>query len=482
MKENLQCPKSHILAFSHYLLENATNSLSQPNTFFKCSLCNSESPASSGRWVCAICNFFICQKCAKAPNPGAAFFTREISCPKNHPLLCMKSSIQLQKSILTKCSECQRETIWGENGRFCCLECKYNLCNVCKPINYNNRYKLIYCSLAHPLLLITPNQGKTPEKYVCQNCSKIFSSAEKHWACNFCNYFICRKCRLNPVLNFTKCNLSHKLEICFSNQAITSNFICENCGNPYKNSCGSLSCKICNFNICFSCAEADKNAAIIKLLKCKKLHNLEVSFEKYKSGKFICDLCDISDFCYNGRWNCLKCEYDICKKCRELSGNLINCFLGHNLEIIKNTEKQYCIKCNQEIPEKTYSWGCQKCLYFICRSCRQITDFSTIQKRRKIRVEISTDFQPIFAQIDEIWLVNNALFILCSVHLSENKIVPKSIIFAETYTNTSNLYEEKYYLVGENYGAKLLSPGKEIKGYEEILEKIENGSRLFTYY
>ncbi len=292
MKPRPACSKNHLLSFTCYSRSFADK--------FRCATCDVPGFVSSGRWTCAACSLDFCRKCRPPPIPAKLPGT---SCPQGHPLLFSSKSTGY-RSAAYACDACEKGPYPTSSGRNCCLECKYDLCPKCSP--RSDRLHITHCALMHPLTL-----GKSVGSD-CQLCGRHIVPAEAEWACYYCNYAVCRRCR-PATQNPCRCPAGHPLKLSPSS---ARSYVCESCGHVADPVASSRwTCGICEFySVCAECIGGDKQPS----LRCGKGHSLSVSYSRkgYTGDSFICDVCGKPGKCSTGRWACEKCQYDVCGMCR----------------------------------------------------------------------------------------------------------------------------------------------------------------------
>eukprot|EP00826_Nyctotherus_ovalis_P000016 TRINITY_DN0_c107_g1_i18.p2 TRINITY_DN0_c107_g1~~TRINITY_DN0_c107_g1_i18.p2 ORF type:complete len:348 (-),score=97.90 TRINITY_DN0_c107_g1_i18:43-1086(-) len=288
------------------------------------------------------------------------------NCKKDHKL---QWSTRAQQEDKFKCGKCGEKGDYQE-GRWCCDECAYDVCNNCKKPPPPNAY----CPEDH-LMGWSTKPGENPNgKYECMKCGKGREYTVGHWKCHDCdNYNICSQCRDPPPL-YMFCEEGHPLE--FEKGAHESGaptFSCDECegnGRPYAK--GRWMCKTCkekgnDYDVCIRCRAPPH-------LKCEKDHMLTWSFspENYPTGKYDCDACGGNAKIEDGRWTCLECEHDVCTKCRKAKANT-KCKNGDVLEWVVDPEDQMgiaCDLCDANIETSKGRWRCAPCSYDVCRKCR----------------------------------------------------------------------------------------------------------------
>ena len=98
------------------------------------------------------------------------------------------------------------------------------------------------------------------------------------------------------------------------------------------------------------------------------------AINNYPGNRYQCDLCGTIGFCSEGRWHCIDCQYDSCKKCIKPPNKNFLCDKGHSITWIKSPKlpgkNVICTNCSNEFDHSTGCWGCEDCRSNICYKCR----------------------------------------------------------------------------------------------------------------
>ena len=204
---------------------------------YQCNKCRNHGLNSEGRYQCKMCQYDLCQKCAKIisiqsysppnkiiplpkledlkinqdPNPKVSRVMSATACFEGHPLIYSLDSYGHSSGYFS-CKNCN-QTINCNNGRFECKACLHNICNNCKknlesleadpnsgriqPIIFkpvpssiinlqcHKKHFLKYSnSFVHPSLF-----------YTCQKCQRSnLNKIDGRYSCQECNYNVCLKC------------------------------------------------------------------------------------------------------------------------------------------------------------------------------------------------------------------------------------------------------------------------------------------------
>ena len=114
---------------------------------------------------------------------------------------------------------------------------------------------------------------------------------------------------------------------------------------------------------------------------CNNGHMLWFSTFSYLSGIYECNKCLSHKNCEDGRWFCVKCEYDICPDCRprpvDIEKYTKTCFNGHCLiQLAQNLNDQNgfyrCSFCRKAKDANENRWWCPICNYDICTTCADL--------------------------------------------------------------------------------------------------------------
>lgn len=112
--------------------------------------------------------------------------------------------------------------------------------------------------------------------------------------------------------------------------------------------------------------------------KCANGHDLKWSKDgtNYNTEEYGCDNCGRDCKIAVGRWNCGKCQYDICPKCRAMpEKDQKSCTKGHSL-IWSNSQGNYpapsycCDACGRQGGTSKGRWNCSNCSFDLCSKCR----------------------------------------------------------------------------------------------------------------
>lgn len=124
------CAKGHKLTLS--------GSDMSPSAQFQCNNCRSISPCSIGVWTCDPCRFAVCPLCylepqdsARHPNWRELGEATELTCNKMHRLALTGSAEGYRNSVF--CCDICRCMRKCADKRLCCLRCRFDVCNECRP-------------------------------------------------------------------------------------------------------------------------------------------------------------------------------------------------------------------------------------------------------------------------------------------------------------------------------------------------------------
>ncbi len=165
------CSAGHMLNFTN-------QSFGYPSGSYACDMCHRTFPCSCGRWNCSSCQYDICSFCRPptpgpmpgpmpapmpmpmpgpypspypapmpgpmpgpypspypAPMPGpmpGPYGGMQNTCPMGHQLYDTNADMGYPNGMYT-CDRCHQTFSCMANSRFCCLECRYDVCKGCKP-------------------------------------------------------------------------------------------------------------------------------------------------------------------------------------------------------------------------------------------------------------------------------------------------------------------------------------------------------------
>lgn len=111
--------------------------------------------------------------------------------------------------------------------------------------------------------------------------------------------------------------------------------------------------------------------------KCLKNLKYDTFSERYKSDKFLCDICLKIHHVSTGIFTCIDCKFDVCSSCIE-NVNLpdLTCLkCGYNIDYIHclgdpyKKGQYFCNVCNMPYLDVAGVYHCDKCGNDVCNNC-----------------------------------------------------------------------------------------------------------------
>ncbi len=298
-----------------------TASAAQGNDGHVCENCRDTSGTG---WICRACLYFVCTKCRPKEVPEEEIkksFTGGPTCQGKHPM-----SFQASKDLnsLFICDRCGRAHL-GTIKRWMCETCGYDLCRSCSPppAGYKEEGKLPEidtCFNGHQLVFAAEETHSG--KYECTICSKVGTSCDGRWVCHKCNFNMCVVCKpyeqaagccVNAKTKTIVCTKGHMLH--FTCTPPPEGFLieCDKCGKRIHKNNWRWNCEKCQFDVCEKCRRAPEGRRDVI---CPHNHMLIYSYLPDGPSTYErCDKCRKTFCVYTGRSCCTLCQYDLCKKC-----------------------------------------------------------------------------------------------------------------------------------------------------------------------
>ena len=308
------CPKKHLLQ-KNYIHEAPT----------PCSLCRrSSSPVN---YICKTCNDYrVCAFCRPVEElPPEASLAETTQCPESHFLSWSTESEGYPNGIYI-CNTC-RNSDQCSKGRFTCNACKYNVCNLCRPLSNHSLIPLYgQCNQDGQHLVFTKEPAAKSETFTCGVCKterKKFSDGCYGCAAK-CGYAVCRDCRPPPedIMD----NIGNKLKWSTETKKTGKKYKCIKCNAIKKSSAGRWSNEDGKVNYCGRCRKPIGFFAYYRLSSCPNNHSLNWSTNANSPAEqYICKKCLTSKFSSLGRWSCAKCNYNLCPSCKLPSTSFAFC-------------------------------------------------------------------------------------------------------------------------------------------------------------
>ena len=253
----LEDPAKHSLYWS-------LDSIGYKDGNYKCAVCSSESQCSKGRWNCAECKYNVCSLCKQ----GKALF---ISCKNNHKLTWSNSDKGYTDKNYN-CSICDQVKVC-ENGRWNCAQCKYEICSECRPLISPEAIRIYTeCNKGHMLEWSRNFEGYQDKSSICATCGIKQACPQGRWCCLEDKYNVCPACRFiqdeegmieeekrenknKPNTMLLQCFKSHPLKVSIGSTGYADKmYICKICGK--RTSCGKerWNCQECKYDVCMQCS------------------------------------------------------------------------------------------------------------------------------------------------------------------------------------------------------------------------------------
>ena len=346
-----QYPKALSFCDNHILIEVL-------NSNAKCDYC---SHSSNPSWICTLCNKILCSECKDWYSCSEPLQAKNIKCFRNHFLRLTNSAEKFYKrKNKYLCDGCQK-LVSGPSAH--CRICKVDYCTKCinslKFLIKNS--KSLKCKCNNKVI------WKFDGKQDCSSCKKKFSKSGS---------FFCISCSKNFCIPCLSSFIKIKCFICDSFVEFVENEIldfecdhnfCKTCSYPFVQS---------NFLLC------PIEKALIR--RNNFLDCYDHVFEKNFPVNLKCDVCGIKDPEF---WNCVKCDFFICSKTKNLyeqsetvKDHAIKCFSNHFLRISSSKEfkpfncdgcqlsnygeRLFCVICKIEF--------CGLCVLLLKKNLRQM--------------------------------------------------------------------------------------------------------------
>lgn len=188
---------------------------------------------------------------------------------------------------------------------------------------------------------------------------------------------------------FRNCLSGHKLRYSKAVSSEDGKYQCECCRIIKKAADGHWQCKQCNYGICLTCRPTKygrvvqtKADTVINYVKCLNGHEMSFHPLQEKNGVYNCNTCGKAYFGVTGRWECDKCDINICRECiapppKWKAGESIpefeTCPTGHTLKFLmaETSSGMYdCYLCSKLGDTHNGRWTCLKCAVNVCHVCR----------------------------------------------------------------------------------------------------------------
>eukprot|EP01022_Parablepharisma_sp_SALTPOND_P012106 TRINITY_DN1547_c0_g1_i2.p1 TRINITY_DN1547_c0_g1~~TRINITY_DN1547_c0_g1_i2.p1 ORF type:complete len:371 (+),score=-28.58 TRINITY_DN1547_c0_g1_i2:89-1114(+) len=172
------CHNGHKLTFT-----NIDNQVEEhKDGRYCCKNCHRYALINDGYWLCAECNYELCQECRPLPNPPVDLEKFKV-CGCNIPVHWQALTHAFEGTVYNCriCNESQKFLI----GCWACTHCGYYVCPVCRP--KESLAKLSRCSHCEKRLKWG---GSVPVliPYRCDECDKLYQTIFKRWTCPDCVY------------------------------------------------------------------------------------------------------------------------------------------------------------------------------------------------------------------------------------------------------------------------------------------------------
>ena len=292
-----------------------------------------------------------------------------------------------------KCMNCKKY-IYLRNGQKInyCVNCKENLCDVCKDLHYANNpgHKVIY------VRVILFDQQKDVPRLKCKICDGNLNEKLKNYYpidfCNNCQGNLCNKCALRHVNEFPTHQSDLKIYLPDYQSKIyyIQGYNCIICGNRIKlmNNRDINICSNCNGYICQTCENQHNNNYPEHDYKYLNTIITEKNKDVFDIPKLNCISCKKNlDYQINGNINfCGDCNGVLCKECctNHRSKNPKHILKVRKYVFVEpdyEEEKEYdgyntmsdkknkCIICKKKVIKKNDIDYCNKCMGILCDSC-----------------------------------------------------------------------------------------------------------------
>lgn len=415
----MKCYNNHDL-----VLTKDTQGFYSTDTIF-CEKCLTSFPPASGRKCCNTCKYYLCLNCVKQIQPtilNQCYFRLE--CTKGHSLILSKDTDGFFSTDTILCEKCM-DIFPPDKGRNGCKTCKYYLCLKCaKEIqcHLDMPFLNFHCQHNHELKLSSDTQGFfSTDTIICESCFAISKPSDGRHECKTCKYYLCLNCykeiqnkrnfgqplfipmnfqnppNFQPGFQQNVPNMPNYQQPQFpvqQNNMYGQPFpqLNPQMNNPVPNPQPIIQPNVQQFQ---PPQEFPKpHMQVVDLFHCAQGHELILTNnpQGYSNERYTCNKCMKSDFCANGRRNCLNCKYDLCLQCigsnhslpPQYSGSnpvqssiplhFRQCKNGHVLQL-SNSYIGYhgngfsCGNCKQNHSSES-RFSCLQCKYDICLNCR----------------------------------------------------------------------------------------------------------------
>ncbi len=314
------------------------------------------------------------------------------ACTQGHPLAWSTepSTMDSENGESFLCENC-RQTYSVSLGRWLCKDCQYDICGKCRPKELTSEEVKMggqpHCPAGHDMAF---SAGADPYSlFLCDKCGRAVLNVVKHWTCASCNHDLCRNCMPAPPDHKPETKLP-EIDTCFSGHKLsfvvaetkTGKYDCSVCWKMGNACDGRWVCFNCGFNMCVVCKPNEQAAgshvnAKTRTVVCKKGHMLYFTCMPPGPGMaIVCDKCEGDISKDNWRWNCRKCDYDVCPKCRPPPEGGRNDLLCPNMHMLTysilpegNTTYGRCDKCRKAFRLTDGRYCCTLCQYDLCSHC-----------------------------------------------------------------------------------------------------------------
>eukprot|EP00829_Urostomides_striatus_P018690 TRINITY_DN687_c0_g1_i2.p2 TRINITY_DN687_c0_g1~~TRINITY_DN687_c0_g1_i2.p2 ORF type:complete len:238 (-),score=110.47 TRINITY_DN687_c0_g1_i2:17-730(-) len=182
MQKATNCAKGHPL---EWCLDASGYTSGQ----YKCDCCGKSGSCTAGRFFCKFCKYDMCLDC-ESRDPKA-------KCLKGHDLKwsCSGEGYTANKFA---CDACKLGGRKCGPGRWNCKECHYDVCQICRPDASATFNPFKECPAKHELKWSCSAMGYPAPQFTCAKCSKDGKIGPGRFTCSECKYDICQECRPAP--------------------------------------------------------------------------------------------------------------------------------------------------------------------------------------------------------------------------------------------------------------------------------------------
>ena len=235
----------------------------------------------------------------------------------------------------------------------------------------------------HGLVLLFSNRN-----WKCKICRCNFLSNEPTYYCSICDFDVCNKCiginkkysleeyyhEQTQLKSYIFPTHEHKMIYCRTSRSKDrdTTWRCNLCFRPYQNKIWSFYCTNCDYDICLLCSKK-----YIPSYEFINNYNIKIDDHNHSlvymltNRDWICDLCMKSYPSFVPTFYCTKCDYDVCKKCKNklsdekklplfLAGERDN----FTIKFINDDSHEHPLmySITSRGSNKVTKWVCRKCL------------------------------------------------------------------------------------------------------------------------